>query len=175
MNDLASMGADIKWVKPANLHLTLRFLGETPANKVEAIARAMAAACQGKPQFELGFGPMGAFPSLAKPRVVWIGLEDGGQPLRALAGALANGLKSEGFALPEEGRDFKAHLTMGRSRSPKGTHGLAGKAAEWTKEKMALPRVLVDRLVLFESRLSPAGPTYVPLLVSLLMSDTING
>ncbi|MBI4676073.1 MAG: RNA 2',3'-cyclic phosphodiesterase [Elusimicrobia bacterium] len=160
MNDLASAAADVKWVKPDNLHMTIQFLGETPQDKVEAVGRAISEACCGRPRFELAFGQLGAFPSLDLPRVIWLGIAEGADRLGELAQALARGLTGQGFALPEEGRGFKAHLTIGRVRSRRNAYRLKDRVSAWSPEKMGLPRVAVDRLVLYESRLRPGWPVY---------------
>jgi 2'-5' RNA ligase len=167
VDDLASRSVDIKWVRPENLHFTLRFLGEMPQSKVEAIAKAMDEACR-CPGFGLRFGGISAFPNLVRPKVVWIGLSEGEPAMSRLAEALDNSLKQYGVPFTEEGQGFKAHLTIGRVRSPKGSVKFADKASSWTPEKLALPDVPVDRLVLYESILAPGGPAYTALKTSLL-------
>ncbi|MBI5625313.1 MAG: RNA 2',3'-cyclic phosphodiesterase [Elusimicrobia bacterium] len=164
---LASKSFDIKWVRPENLHFTLRFLGELPQSKVEAIGKAMDEACR-CPGFGLRFGGISAFPNLAMPRVVWIGLKEGEPAMSRLAESLDNSLKRYGVPIAEESLGFKAHLTIGRVRSFKGSAKFADKASLWTPEKLALPDVPVDRLVLYESRFGPAGPTYEVLKESPL-------
>lgn len=161
--DLRSSNADCKWVSPENLHLTMQFLGETPEDKVEAIAAAMREACAGRRRFELSFGSLGAFPSAGNPRVIWIGLGEGAQRLEELANALARGLAGQGIVLPEEGREFKAHLTIGRVRGPRDLQRLRARMQAWTPEKLALGRVAVDKLSLIQSRLTPKGPIYTAI------------
>jgi 2'-5' RNA ligase len=141
-------GADFKWVEPENLHLTLRFFGSTPLERLPEIEALMLRAAQ-RPRFEIAFGSVGAFSSWDDPKVVWVGLDSGALELAALAEALG---------ASEEGRPFSAHLTIGRRRSRGGLERLKAAA-----ERAGLPRLrqTVDRVVLFESRLTPQGPKYL--------------
>jgi 2'-5' RNA ligase len=122
----ASVGdAAVRWVRPEGLHVTLRFLGATAPARVDGLVAAMAAAAEGEGPFDVGLAGAGAFPSLARPRTVWIGIVDGAPRLGALAGRLAAPLAELGW--PPEGRPFRPHLTVGRTRS---TEAPARTAAE---------------------------------------------
>lgn len=134
-------GADVKWTDPENLHLTLRFLGETPEKSVPTIQETMLRAAAGKRRFEAAFGGAGSFGS----RVLWVGLCSGADRVSELAAALG----------PQE-REYAAHLTIGRVRGE-------GKLPDLSGAPKKLGRTLVDRIVLYESRLSSAGPKYSSL------------
>lgn len=154
--------ADVSWVRPDNLHLTLRFLGEIDEARALALADRFAEPFATKP-FEIELAGVGAFPPSGSPRVVWIGTTLGRETLTALAEQVDARLESWGFA--REARPFQAHLTLGRCRQPLGPRArdlLAGVITE------PVGRSRVDRVVLFESRLSSGPATYIPRAVAPL-------
>ncbi len=156
---LAEAQADIKWVEPANLHLTLKFLGETPEGQVPAITEALTVTARSVARVELGLGALGAFPSMASPRVVWVGLHEGAQPLAALAQQLERSGRALGWRQAE--RPFSPHLTLGRVRSPRGRAQLvhALRKAAW-RPPSPWPAAAVT---LYQSVLSSSGPRYTAL------------
>ena len=156
---LAEAQADVKWVEPANLHLTLKFLGDMPEGQVPAIIEALATAARSAARVELGLGALGAFPSMASPRVVWVGLHEGAQPLAALAQQLE--LLGRTFGWPHAERPFSPHLTLGRVRSPRGRAQLvhALREAAW-RPPSPWPATAVT---LYQSVLSSSGPRYTAL------------
>jgi len=156
--------ARLRWAVTDNLHLTIRFLGATsPARVAEAVAATEAAAAASTP-FTARIAGAGAFPSAARPRVVWLGVVDGAPELARLAGRLADDLAARGW--PAEDRPFRAHLTLGRADGIPGARravdALAAAAAtldaSWT----------VDRLVVFESVLDRGPTRYRPVAVASL-------
>jgi 2'-5' RNA ligase len=168
--ELKSSGADVKWVKLDLMHLTLKFLGETPKDQVPEIKAALERACQGKPGFDLAIKGCGAFPANKKPQVVWLGLEGQVERLKDLAAAIEGDMELLGF--PPERRAFKAHLTLGRLRKGPKRGGRGGKAGGSTvplsRAIAALtdfqgPAFKADKVVLMKSTLTPAGPIYEPL------------
>ena len=104
----------VRWVKPGGIHLTLKFLGDVPANRIEEIERALTQACAGFPAFSLSVGGLGCFPNPRRPRVVWVGVQEESGTLARLQKAIEDGMEKLGFA-PER-RKFHAHLTLGRVR-----------------------------------------------------------
>lgn len=163
IDDLRASNADCRWVKPDNLHLTIQFLGETSEDRLEAVAAAMAEACRERAGFDVRFGGPEAFPSMARPRVIWIGLSEGAQQLKDMAGCLSAALTGRGLVLQDEGREFKAHLTIGRIKGPRDLARLRTRVAGWTPERMGLSAVRADRIVLYQSRLAPGGSVYAAL------------
>ena len=111
MRSLAAMGWPVAAVSPDNLHVTLKFLGDTPVARVEAIQREIASAVSGQAPFVLKVESLGAFPNADRPSVVWVGLLDA-EPLNSLAERLQMSLTSLGFA--RESRPFQPHLTLAR-------------------------------------------------------------
>ena len=151
--------ADVKWVEPANLHLTLKFLADlTEAQRagMDALLRQIA---DRQPKFVMRLGALGAFPTLTAPRVVWVGCEEGQEPLIRMAQQVEAGAAA--LNLPREERPFAAHLTIGRVRSPRGRADLvrAIRTVSWTPPA-AWP---VTALTLYQSVLSSRGPTYTAL------------
>src|SRR5262245_3597673 len=97
----------VSWVKQANLHYTLRFLGELEDSRVEAVKRAAQAAVAGIEAFHVQLGRPGMFPNERMPRVFWLGAAEGGEELKLLARSLDEALKRERFGRPD--RPFAAH------------------------------------------------------------------
>jgi len=105
---------EVSWVKPGNLHLTLRFLGDMESALVGAAGAAADAAVRGRPAFDVSLKEVGLFPNAQRPRVVWLGVDVGREPLVELAGALEQELVGAG--LGQADKPFAAHLTLGRVR-----------------------------------------------------------
>jgi 2'-5' RNA ligase len=152
----------IRWTRPEGIHLTLKFLGETPAAKQPAITAAMQQAAAGYAPLHLHAAGLGCFPNTTRPRVVWIGLGGDLAALTALAEAMEAATETLGFA--REGRAFSPHLTLGRVRQEAGSADVkalgrlieathVGEIACWTAESVSLMR----------SDLRPDGARYTCL------------
>jgi len=159
-SELKRIGADVKWVRPGNVHLTLKFLGNIRPDDVGSLKAALGQALAGVTGFEARVAGLGTFPrGRGKPRVVWMGLEEGVDGLKDLAGRVDDACASLGFE--RETRPFAGHLTIGRSRRGGGR---LPELAEAVAELLFNPLQLkVDRVNLVRSRLSPEGPTYTVL------------
>jgi RNA 2',3'-cyclic 3'-phosphodiesterase len=153
---LKATRADIGWVRPENLHLTLKFLGQVEADRVRAIGEGVAAAATGSGPVHLVFQGLGAFPRPREARVVWVGLSHGAEALAAIQSRIEAALESLGFA--REARPFTAHLTLGRVRGPARREQLARALAEAPTE--ALGEMMLDRIELMKSDLSARGARY---------------
>ena len=158
--ELKRIGADVKWVKPGNVHLTLKFLGNIRPDDVGLLKAALEKTLAGQAGFEAEVAGLGTFPrGRGKPRVVWMGFEEGVDRLRDLAGLVDDACASAGFE--RETRPFAGHLTIGRSRRGGGR---LPELAEAVAQLLFNPLQLkVDRVNLVRSRLSPEGPTYTVL------------
>ncbi len=152
----APLRVKISWTKAANLHLTLQFLGDVEEAVVEQIKPALRSVVAQHQPFEASVRGAGAFPDEKRPRVVWIGCDDEGKKLQALARAVQEAMRSFGFT-PEH-REFSAHLTLGRIRSPRPDAALTT-AMDSLKDK-AFGTLRVDAIHLFESQLHPEGSIY---------------
>ena len=153
---LLGVAADVAWVAEANLHVTLKFLGQIEAGRVAPIAEALGAVASRTPSFELAVRGLGAFPTPVRARVVWVGLEPIG-PLAAVAAELDTALGTLG--IPRESRPFAAHVTLGRVRESRRNLGLADALARPAE----CGRLPVTRLSLMRSELHPRGARYTEL------------
>ena len=149
----------VSWVKPENLHYTVRFLGELGEDGARRAAQAAAEAAHDHRAFEAVLGDLGAFPNPHRARVLWAGLAEGAQPLVALARSVEAALERRGFE--REGGRFEAHLTIGRVREPgpDWTEGLE-RGSALIAAAAAAARFRVDRVVTVHSQLSPKGSIY---------------
>ena len=144
-----------------NLHVTLKFLGHIEAPRVAPTAEAMAAVASRTPAFELAVRGLGAFPTPARPRIVWVGLEPAAR-LAALAGELDAALATLGFA--RESRPYAAHVTLGRVRVSRRNPALAAALARPAE----CGGLIVARVSLMRSELHPRGARYTELTSVLL-------
>ena len=161
--ELKKTDADVKWVKPENVHLTLKFLGNVADEKIKKIKSLLEEISSGYSKFEASVFKIGAFPKLEYPRVIWVGIDKGCNLLEEIAVRIEDECEHIGFA--KEKRAFSAHLTLGRVRTGKNKIAL--------KEKLlsaAVPQqsFIVDKIILFQSTLTPKGPIYTPLHSSIL-------
>ena len=151
--------AEVRWVAPENVHLTLQFLGAVPEERVAPVEQALAEAARTSAPLQLELHGAGAFPSARRARVLWAGVRGEVAPLASLVTELGRRLAPLGY--PPEERPFSPHLTLGRARDPRGVSGMA--AALTAHEEGPGVRWPVTELVLFRSHLSPRGPTYEAL------------
>lgn len=156
---LRPLGPRVSWVAPPNLHLTLKFLGELPPETLEQVKEALTEAVAGATPFSLHFYGLGAFPGMVRPRVLWVGVDEGGQAAQALHARVEAALTRRGFAREE--RPFSAHLTLGRVREPRGLAQL--QQAMERDARMDFGRLEVRALSLMRSDLSPSGSRYAEL------------
>jgi 2'-5' RNA ligase len=156
--------ADVKWVEPEHLHVTLKFLGEIDDGQRAGVEALLSRSAAAEPSFPARLGGLGGFPSMSAPRIVWVGFEDGREPLTRLAGRLEAGI--ERLGLRREERPFSAHLTLGRVRSPKGLGTLARTLQ--TLDWMPPGPWAVRAVTLYQSVLGGGGPRYTVLKEILL-------
>ena len=148
--------AELRWVAPENVHLTLQFLGAVPNERVEAVLAAVREVAALERPLSLEVKGAGGFPSSRRPRAVWLGVTGDVETLARLAAALGRRLAPLGF--PPEDRAFSPHLTLARARDRRGIPGLAGALAQADAAEPVAWRV--PELLLEESHLSPGGPRY---------------
>src|SRR5207244_8722401 len=156
---------DYRWSDPALLHVTLAFLGEQPELQLEALQRVGETAARAGRSASLRLGAAGSFGSRGSPRVLWVGLDGDLEALSHLQARLDAALREAGF--PVEDRPFRAHVTLARRRET----ARGGAPAGWPpQDRLSHAAFTMDHLTLFQSRLSPRGPTYTPVLVFALGS-----
>lgn len=144
-------GLDVRWVAPANYHVTLAFLGWTRGEVIEAIRDKLAEACRGQGGFTLKTARLGGFPSLDKASVVWAGVDS--PELVALAGRVATAMEALGF--PKETRSFHPHVTLGRLRESRPL-----KEAVLPVSEQMFGDTRIDSITLFESETKSSGSVY---------------
>jgi len=151
IGELRSRGIRAGWSKRGTLHLTLKFLGEIDESFQDDVIGAVRRAAAAVPPFWFDTSGIGAFPSDARPRVLWVGV-DSGQELYDLARLVESELAAVGF--PSERRPFHPHVTLGRIRDPRGATGVA---EALTTLKAPEGRVVVRDVRVMKSTLAPAG------------------
>ncbi len=157
--DLKQSHADVRWVEPSRIHLTLKFFGNIDEEACDEIMGTVGKAVSEVKPFTLTVKGLGAFPRRKNPRVVWLGVEDSGGVVKPLQRAIEECLQEIGY--PGEGREFKPHLTLGRVRSGRGKSELLKRMEDFVH--INLGEFRVERLVLFKSDLRPTGPIYTEL------------
>ncbi len=156
-----------RWVNRDNLHITLNFLGEVPDPRIPKICEVVSSvACLWQP-FEITLARLGAFPSINRPRVVWIGVGQGDRELGRLQKALSKPLKPFGFARNRS--DFHPHLTLGRIKK---NQRFDPNTSQFIDENADLDcgTSLVGEVVVFSSHLERNGPMYTAMSRAVLGS-----
>ncbi len=152
----------VRWVEPENIHLTLKFLGNVDAAQMPALERAVAGAGAGFAPFTLMLRELGAFPTLRKPNVVWIGLQGEIETAARLADKIDVACVELGYA--RETRPFAPHLTLGRVKKDARSDDQRwiGEVIGNTKMELELG-VRVERVSVMKSELRPGGSVYARL------------
>lgn len=157
----------VSWVKPLNLHLTLKFLGEISAKQLDDINQIIEAIASKANCFKIECESLGVFPNLSRARIIWIGTEKIMPELKQIVDALETKLSELGFA--KEERLFRAHITIGRIKfhiTPSILENTTGQLKnEIISEKLEFT---CGRITLFESALGPGGPNYTVLKEAIL-------
>jgi 2'-5' RNA ligase len=146
---------DSKLVERKNMHFTLKFLGEISENQIKAVEEKLSALVKKIAPFTVLLSSMGAFPSLSYIRVIWIG---------AIADEFINLHKNVADALKDIGKpESTPHLTIARIRSPRDKETIARIITRYEKESFG--SMLVDKIKLKKSTLTPRGPVYEDMMV----------
>lgn len=141
-----------RWIPPDKQHITLRFLGRTPEDRLPDLEAACAEAAEGQAPFTLGLGELGVFPTPKRARVLWVGLRDEARALTVAAERVDLFLEARGW--PARVRAFAPHLTLARFKEPQRLTTLP-------PLPVSAPEPFeVDRLVLYRSILAPRGSRY---------------
>ncbi|HLD36602.1 MAG TPA: RNA 2',3'-cyclic phosphodiesterase [Planctomycetota bacterium] len=154
-SELQQIQPDMKPVKPDNIHLTVRFLGEVAEENLPELMRAIAVV-QNYPAFELDVKGLGAFPVERQPKVVWVRGADNSNTIEKLYSALEKELLNIGFQ-PDDHK-FSAHITLGRNKLPKYNNEFRSLMNKYSLESFG--RQAVNKVSLLQSVLMPAGPIY---------------
>ncbi|MFH1854724.1 MAG: RNA 2',3'-cyclic phosphodiesterase [Candidatus Omnitrophota bacterium] len=166
INHLKKSNSDVKWVGEPQMHLTLKFLGDIEQDKIPEISNTLKSIALKSSVFEISFSGIGAFPTINRPRIIWLGIGNGSDNLRTLAALVEKEMENMGFT--KEERDYKAHLTLGRVRSQKNIKELSKLLSETSFKYQA--NIRIDRLTLFQSTLTQKGAIYTILSEANLAS-----
>jgi 2'-5' RNA ligase len=153
---LGAVGRVVRWTRPENIHLTLKFLGNVDRETLPELSAALAAALAGHAPFGLTVKGAGVFPPRGRPRIVWVDLAGETAALAAIQAAVESALEPLGF--PREKRPFTPHLTVGRVRDPRRSGSLGPEIAAAAEREWG--QCVVDRVHLMRSELFPTGPRY---------------
>jgi 2'-5' RNA ligase len=164
---LKQTGADIVWVAPTRIHLTILFLGHVFESQASALAAATDGITMAYQPCTLEVKSIGYFGRPQSPRVIWAGLMGNLQPLLALQSEIATAAKQTGIFT--DGKPFHPHLTLGRGRSSRQAQELL-RAMESCRDT-TFGTITIDRVLLMKSELTPQGPLYTTLHESRLATN----
>jgi 2'-5' RNA ligase len=160
----------VRWGRPEGIHLTLKFLGDTPADRLPEIRHALTAVARHAPPCTFTVGELGCFPNPRRPRVVWVGVQEPTGRLAVLQDAIEEVMAPLGY--PPEGRGFTPHLTLGRTRRGTSSSDVAQVGEVVTKTEVgSLGEVSAAHFALIRSVLKPTGAEYTPLEEFLLHGE----
>jgi len=164
----------VRWVQIASIHLTLKFLGDTPSGRIKEVEEALIAAAAEAAPFSFALQGLGCFPDTRRPRVVWVGLSEPAGHLRALWQAVEAHVAPLGW--PTEPRGFQPHLTLGRvQQHVQGPGRLAiGQVVESAKIGR-LAEMRVRAVSYIKSDLRPTGAVYTTLVEAPLGKPSASG
>jgi 2'-5' RNA ligase len=164
---LRAAEADVKWVEPQNLHITLQFLGNVPEHMIADACKAVEQGAAQVQPFDLELASAGAFPNVGRPRTLWIGAKSGGEQMAELHDNVALALAELGFQ--DEDRKFQTHITVGRTRSGKNNAELGRLLKQHADFRAG--RMRVEKATVFSSKLQHGGPIYEVLDAAQLIGN----
>ncbi|MDE0482523.1 MAG: RNA 2',3'-cyclic phosphodiesterase [Candidatus Poribacteria bacterium] len=148
------------WTKQGNFHFTLKFLGDVEDRNINEISAALQKIAESQTPFSIEIGGIGAFPNLARPRVLWVGLKQGEVPITKLASAVNQELVKFGYSNDTR---FHPHLTLARLRNQVNLNSFISIFKKFETIDGAL--LTVDKITLVKSELHPSGAVYIPLKI----------
>jgi 2'-5' RNA ligase len=157
-NAIAKTSADVKLVEPENIHLTLKFLGDTTEDKIDAISHVIEESVENIKPFMLTLKGTGVFPNEKYVKVIWVGIVDGDN-LSRIAQSIDERLIPLGFN--KEQRGYSAHLTIGRVRTAKNKDQLLTVIQKYEEKEFLQQEI--HAVTLKKSDLTPKGPIYTTL------------
>ncbi len=159
---LKATGAEVKWVKPLNIHLTLKFLGEIDQDQFLQICETLDRITKESTGYTISLGSLGAFPKITSPRTIWTAIEKGVEQTQGLAARTEVELAKIG--IPKETRPYSSHITIGRTKSPLNRNRLIQELNSLIESPKALPlEFTVTKIILYKSTLTGGGPIYEAL------------
>lgn len=156
----------MRWEPPEKFHATITFIGDTVDPAIGKIVSAMQGIAAAHTQFDLTYSKIGCFPTMHRPRVVWIGVETVPETLVTLKQELDTALSS--FDIVIEDRPFQPHVTLGRVNNMSGRNGLHRLISTMESLNLKPLGCRVIGIHLIESRLLPRGSEYISLATCIL-------
>lgn len=155
IEDMKQQGGRVKYVEPKNIHLTLKFLGNTDENKVDHLKDAVERVAKNYKPVNTALDTIGSFPNFKRPRVFWIGFSRNVNILENMVNDIEN--ETELLGWEKEQRSFKAHLTLGRVKDEHDVYQLTRFIQDYKLDPIDIS---FDRITLFKSTLTQKGPIY---------------
>jgi len=156
--EIAKTGADVKLVEPGNIHITVKFLGDTDENHIDAIEQSIKESALAVKPFPIILKGTGVFPNQNYMKVIWIGINDEGN-IETIARAIDEKLEPLGFK--KESRGFSPHLTIGRVKTARNKDQLLKVIGNYNAVEFTIQNV--QSITLKKSELTPNGPIYTTL------------
>ena len=166
-----ALGKGVKWISPSRLHLTLKFLGDVPEDKLELIESAACAATKKSKKMTLSISGTGVFPNPGRPRIFWVGLKGDLEALTALQEEMETALEEIGYE--KENRKFSPHITVGRlrrvrkrphySKTGHTNSNIESILAGFLHYKLETRPFTISQVVIYKSDLKSQGPIYTTL------------
>jgi len=156
---LQEFGSGIRWVKPENLHLTLKFLGDIEEENLPKLEEAMNSSTEMIKPFKYELVNVGCFPNYKRPRVLWIGVEDSEDRLLLLHQNIESEFTKQDF--PKESRKFTPHLTIARVKDFRKCESVISKFSDYN---FGSHKNVVEEVLLMKSNLYPSGAKYTKLI-----------
>jgi 2'-5' RNA ligase len=155
---LKPLGSGITWVRAANLHFTLRFLGDIDSDSIPTLKQAVESQLSGLASFNICLAGLGCFPNMNRPRVVWVAAATDIDKMKELAARVENACRESGYGQAD--KPFAPHLTIGRIKLPSGLDRLMEslKTTKFQTEQFS-----VDKVIIYKSDLTPRGPIYTAM------------
>ncbi len=156
---LASAGARVRWVKPENLHLTIKFLGDVTDEQLSDVCQAAEESARRVEPFKFSVVRVESVPPTGAMRMVWVGIDEQTGRLEKLHELLEESYAAMGFS--KENRSFRPHLTLGRVKGGRNVKQLREAVSEIEETDFGIASV--NKLIVFSSKLTPDGPVYSPM------------
>ena len=151
---------EVRWVRPEFIHLTVVFMGDIESEQIAPMGESVSAICSQHSPFTISLRPMGCFPNLRNPRVIWLGIDGDLERMSRFRDDLQHALSP--FGIKEEERAFRPHLTLGRFKKPgKRQTELEQLIANY--RELSSPALALSDLLLFRSDLKPGGAVYTKI------------
>ncbi len=149
------LGRHVRWIRPENIHLTMKFLGDISTSKTREVAETMKAICSNTTPFSINLASTGVFPNLRRPRILWVGLDGDIHELSNFRDSIETGLKACG--IDQDRKPFIPHVTVARI---KGRPPSKEKLSQFIRSRLAPAATRCTAIHFYSSRLTPSGPVY---------------